>query len=102
MRTIVDVINLSPSYPLNGDVLKRVWTDKDVSYKHLRVLVTKLLFTFQRIKGPSLIASQDNVFFLATGMIIDCGIRSTRKLFEVVMLCFLKTKQLKTLAKVIN
>ncbi|KAL7209475.1 hypothetical protein ACSBR1_031087 [Camellia fascicularis] len=57
------------------------------------------------MRGPSLIVSQDNVFFLAIGVMnsgIDYGIRSTRKLFEAVMLCFLKTKQLKTLAKVIN
>ena len=31
------MINLSPSYPLNGDVLERVWTGKDVAYEHLRV-----------------------------------------------------------------
>ncbi|KAL7219494.1 hypothetical protein ACSBR2_012530 [Camellia fascicularis] len=37
MRTTVDVINLSPSFPLNGDVPERVWTRKDVSYEHLRV-----------------------------------------------------------------
>ena len=37
LKTAVDVINLSHSYPLNGDVLERVWTGKDVSYKHLRV-----------------------------------------------------------------
>ena len=37
MRIAVDVINLSLSYPLNGDVPKRVWTGNDVSYEHLRV-----------------------------------------------------------------
>ena len=37
MSTAVDVINLSPCYPLNGDVPERVWTGKDVSYEHLRV-----------------------------------------------------------------
>lgn len=37
MRTAVDLINLSPSVLLDGDVLERVWTGKDVSYKHLRV-----------------------------------------------------------------
>ena len=37
MKTTVDVINLSPSYPLNGDVPERLWTGKDVSYEHLRV-----------------------------------------------------------------
>ena len=37
MRTSIDLINLSPSIPLKGDVLERVWTRKDVSYDHLRV-----------------------------------------------------------------
>ncbi|KAG8377494.1 hypothetical protein BUALT_Bualt08G0038700 [Buddleja alternifolia] len=37
MRTAVDLINLSPSAPLDGDIPDRVWSGKDVSYKHLRV-----------------------------------------------------------------
>ena len=37
MRTAVDLINLSPSVPLNGDVPEKVWRGKDVSYSHLRV-----------------------------------------------------------------
>ncbi|RVW14266.1 Retrovirus-related Pol polyprotein from transposon TNT 1-94 [Vitis vinifera] len=37
MRTAVDLINLSPSVPLNGDVPEKVWTGKEVSYDHLRV-----------------------------------------------------------------
>ena len=30
------VINRSPSTPLDGDVPQRVWTGKDVSYRHLK------------------------------------------------------------------
>ena len=37
MRTAVDLINLSSSAPLNGDVSEKVWTGKEVSYKHLKV-----------------------------------------------------------------
>ena len=37
MRTAVDLINLSPSVPLNYDVPEHVWTGKNISYKHLRV-----------------------------------------------------------------
>ena len=37
MRTTIDLINLSPLVPLNGDVPERVWKGKDVSYDHLRV-----------------------------------------------------------------
>ncbi|CAL1383495.1 unnamed protein product [Linum trigynum] len=41
MRTAVDLINLSPSVPLEGDVPQRVWTGKEVSYEHLRVFGCK-------------------------------------------------------------
>ena len=37
MRTTVDLINLSLSAPLLGDVSQRVWTRKDVIYDHLKV-----------------------------------------------------------------
>ena len=37
MRTIVDLINMSPSYPLEGDIPKMVWIRKFVSFEHLRV-----------------------------------------------------------------
>ena len=42
MRTIVDLINLSPSYPLEGDILERVWTGKCVSFEHLRVFGSRI------------------------------------------------------------
>ena len=37
MRTTVAIINLSPSIPLDGDVPKKVWRGRDVTYKYLRV-----------------------------------------------------------------
>ena len=37
LKTIVYMINRSPLVPLEGDIPQRVWTDKDVSYRHLRV-----------------------------------------------------------------
>ena len=37
MRTLIDLINLSLSVLFKGDVPKKVWTKKDVSYDHLRV-----------------------------------------------------------------
>jgi hypothetical protein len=37
MKTAVDLINLSPSFPLECDFSQRVWTGKDVSFEHLRV-----------------------------------------------------------------
>ena len=41
MRTTVDLINLSPSYPLEVDISKRVWTGKFVSFEHLRLFGCK-------------------------------------------------------------
>ena len=37
MHTTIDLIIISPSVLLDGDVPKRVWTGKNVSYKYLRV-----------------------------------------------------------------
>ena len=37
MRTAVDLINLSPSAPLLGDVPQRVWIGKNATYDHLKV-----------------------------------------------------------------
>ena len=31
------IINLTPSVPLEGDVLEEVWLNKKVSYNHLKV-----------------------------------------------------------------
>ena len=42
MHTTVDLINLSSLTLLNGNVLERVWIEKDVSYKYLRVFGCKL------------------------------------------------------------
>ena len=39
--TAVDLINLSPSTSLNGDVPERIWSEKDASYKHLKVGLAK-------------------------------------------------------------
>ena len=38
MRTTIDLINMSLSTLLDGDVPERVWTGKDVSHKHLKVI----------------------------------------------------------------
>ena len=37
LMTTLYVINRSPLVPLDGDIPQRVWTGKDVSYRHLRV-----------------------------------------------------------------
>ena len=37
VRTATDIINLSPVYVLEMDVLEHVWTRKNVNYKHVKV-----------------------------------------------------------------
>ena len=37
MRAAIDLINISLSDPLDGDILERVWRGNDASFKHLRV-----------------------------------------------------------------
>jgi len=37
VKTAVDIMNLSPSVPLEGDIPKEVWSGKTASYNHLRV-----------------------------------------------------------------
>ena len=41
MRITVDLINLSPSYLLEGDIPKRIWTRKFIFFEHLRVFGCK-------------------------------------------------------------
>ena len=40
-KTAIDLINLSPSRPLNGEIPKEVWFRKKASYGHLRVFGCK-------------------------------------------------------------
>ena len=37
LSTTTYVINRSPSMPLDGDTLQKVWTGKEVSYRYLKV-----------------------------------------------------------------
>ena len=41
MKTVVDLVSLSPSRPLNGKIPKEVWSRKKASYGHLRVFGCK-------------------------------------------------------------
>jgi len=37
VKTAVDIINLSPSVPLEGDIPEEVWSEKKAWYNHLKV-----------------------------------------------------------------
>ena len=68
MRTVVDLINLSPSTPLDGDVPERVWTGKDLSYKHLRVVSCRAYVHIPKMKDPSLMTSANHEYSWDTAM----------------------------------
>lgn len=37
MKTAVNVINLSPTSPLDGDIPEEIWSGKKASYNHMKV-----------------------------------------------------------------
>ncbi|KAI4297117.1 hypothetical protein L6164_037021 [Bauhinia variegata] len=67
MRTAVDLINLSPSVPLSGDILERVWKGKDVSYKHLRVFGCRAFVHIPRDERFKLDGKSKQCIFLGYG-----------------------------------
>lgn len=64
MCTTTYLINLSTSVPLNGDVAKRVWIEKDVSYKHLRVFGCKVFVHVPKDEGSKLDNKAKQCIFL--------------------------------------
>ena len=61
MRTVVDLINLSPSYPLEGDIPERVWTGKFVSFVYLRVFGYRAFVMFLETSDPNLTVRLNSV-----------------------------------------
>ena len=64
MRTTVDLINLSPSYPLEGDIPERIWTEKFVSFEHLRVFGCRAFVHVLRDEWPKLDSKTKQCIFL--------------------------------------
>lgn len=64
MRTTVDVLNLSPTVPLEGDVPERVWRGNDVSYKYLRVFGSHAFINVLKDKRFKLDAELRQCIFL--------------------------------------
>ncbi|KAI4334908.1 hypothetical protein L6164_013610 [Bauhinia variegata] len=67
MRTAVDLINLSPSVPLSGDIHERVWKGKDVSHKHLRVFGCRAFVHIPRDERFKLDGKSKQCIFLGYG-----------------------------------
>ena len=64
MRTTVDLINLSPSCPLEGDILERTWTVKFVSFGHLRVFGCRAFVHVPRDEQSKLDSKTKQCIFL--------------------------------------
>ena len=64
LRTAVDVINLSPSYALDGDIPEKVWTGKDISYNHLRVFGCRAFVHIPKDERAKLDANSKQCIFL--------------------------------------
>ena len=67
MRTVVDLINLSPSVPLNGDVPEKFWTGKEVSYDHLRVFGCRAFVHIPKDERSKLDPKAKQCIFLGYG-----------------------------------
>jgi hypothetical protein len=67
MKTAVDLINLSPSIPLNCDFPQRVWTGKDVSFEHLRVFGCWAFVHVPRYERSKLGSKAKQCIFLGYG-----------------------------------
>ena len=67
MRTAVDLINLSPSVSMNGDVQEKFWTGKEVSYDHLRVFGCKAFVHIPKDERSKLDPKAKQCTFLGYG-----------------------------------
>ena len=64
LRTVVDLINLSPSIPLDGDVAKHVWSGTYVSYKHLKAFGCRAFAHVPDVERSKLDAKTKECVFL--------------------------------------
>ena len=60
------VLNLSPSVPLAGDIPQRVWSGKDVSYKHLKVFGCKAFVHVPRDERSKLDSKTKQCIYLSS------------------------------------
>jgi hypothetical protein len=67
LNTVVHLINLSPSHALDGDIPKRVWKDKDISYDHLRVFSCRTFVHIPNDERSKLDSKTKECIFLGYG-----------------------------------
>ena len=64
MRIVVDLINLSPLVPLDGDIPQRIWTRKDVSFEHLWVFGCRAFIHIPRDERSKLYSKVKQCIFM--------------------------------------
>ena len=67
LSTAVYLINLSPSYPLEGYVPNRVYYDKEISYEHLKVFGCKAFVHIPQYERSKLDSKTRQCIFLGYG-----------------------------------
>ena len=81
----VDIINISPAYALEMDILEHVLMEKNINYKHVKVFGCRAFTHYGKIKCPSLMVRLNHVSILETHKIIlitDCGIQRMKRYSE--------------------
>jgi len=66
VKTVVDLINLSPSSPLNGEIPEEVWSGKKASYGHLRVFGCKAFVHIPKDEKAKLDAKANECIYLCS------------------------------------
>ena len=96
IKTIVVIINLTPSVPLEGDVPEEVWSNNRVSYNHLKVFGCRAFVHIPKDERAKLDSKIKELFILGhqeMSSAIGYGIQLIGKLFRAEMLFSSKIKQ---------
>ena len=67
IRPAVDLINISPSVPLDGDIPQMVWIGKYVNFEHLRVFGCRAFVHIPRDEWPKLDSKVKQCIFMGYG-----------------------------------
>ncbi|CAL2256839.1 unnamed protein product [Prunus armeniaca] len=67
LMTAVDLINLSPSAPLNSDVPNKLWSGKDISYNHLKVFGCRAFVHIPKYERSKLDVKSKECIFMGYG-----------------------------------
>ena len=78
MRTAINLIDLSLSAPLQGDMSERVWIEKDISYDHFKVFGCRTLIHIPKDEISKFDGKSKQYIFLGLHMkslVTDYGIQ---------------------------